>query len=78
MPARDAPEAADRRDGEPIVKTKVDPTAENEVELTVEIPAETVQRAYDRLVAKVRGDMQLPGFRKGRVPMALVIQPRMG
>jgi len=56
------------------VKTKVDPTAENEVQLTVEIPAEAVQKAYDRLVAKVRGEMALPGFRKGRVPMALVIQ----
>ncbi len=56
------------------MKTKVDPTAENEVQLTVEIPAEAVQKAYDRLVAKVRGEMVLPGFRKGRVPMALVIQ----
>jgi len=56
------------------VKTKVDPTAENEVQLTVVIPAEAVQKAYDRLAAKVRGEMVLPGFRKGRVPMALVIQ----
>ncbi|MCX6371646.1 MAG: trigger factor [Actinobacteria bacterium] len=56
------------------MKTKIDPTAENEVQLTVEIPAEAVQKAYDRLVAKVRGEMVLPGFRKGRVPMALVIQ----
>ena len=74
MPARDAPEAANRRDGESRVKTKVDPTAENEAQLTVEIPAETVRKAYDRLVAKVRGEMVLPGFRKGRVPMNLVIQ----
>jgi len=74
MPARDAPEAANRRDGESRVKTKVDPTAENEVQLTVEIPVETVRKAYDRLVAKVRGEMVLPGFRKGRVPMNLVIQ----
>jgi trigger factor len=74
MPARDAPEAANRRDGESRVKTKVDPTAENEVQLTVEIPAEAVRKAYDRLVAKVRGEMVLPGFRKGRVPMNLVVQ----
>jgi len=56
------------------VKTKVEPTAENEVLLTVDMPAEAVKKAYDRLVAKVRDDMQLPGFRKGRVPMALVVQ----
>ncbi len=56
------------------MKTKVDPTAENEVQLTVEIPAESVKKAYDRLVAKVRGEMVLPGFRKGRVPMDLVVR----
>jgi trigger factor len=56
------------------VKTKVNPTGENEVELSVEVPAEAVKRAYDRAVAKVRNEMQLPGFRKGRVPVNLVIQ----
>jgi trigger factor len=56
------------------VKTKVSPTGENEVELSVEVPAEAVKKAYDRAVAKVRNEMQLPGFRKGRVPVNLVIQ----
>jgi len=56
------------------VKTKVNPTGENEVELSVEVPAEDVKKAYDRTVAKIREEMQLPGFRKGRVPMNLVIQ----
>ncbi|MFA4964533.1 MAG: trigger factor [Thermoleophilia bacterium] len=56
------------------MKTKVNPTAENEVELSVEIAAEAVKRAYDRTVAKVRNEMQLPGFRKGRVPVTLVVQ----
>jgi trigger factor len=56
------------------VKTKVNPTGENEVELSVEVPAESVKKAYDRAVAKIREDMVLPGFRKGRVPVALVIQ----
>jgi trigger factor len=56
------------------VKTKVNPTGENEVELSVEVPAEAVKKAYDRAVAKVRNEMTLPGFRKGRVPVNLVIQ----
>jgi trigger factor len=56
------------------VKTKVNPTGENEVELSVEVPAEAVMKAYDRTVAKIRSEMQLPGFRKGRVPVDLVIQ----
>jgi trigger factor len=56
------------------VKTNVTPTGENEVELSVEVPVETVRKAYDRAIAKVRNEMQLPGFRKGRVPVDLVIQ----
>jgi trigger factor len=56
------------------VKTKVNPTGENEVELSVEVPAETVRKAYDRAVARIREEMQLPGFRKGRVPVDLVVQ----
>jgi trigger factor len=56
------------------VKTKVNPTGENEVELSVEVPVEAVKKAYDGAVAKVRSDMQLPGFRKGHVPVDLVIQ----
>ena len=56
------------------MKTKVSSTGENEVELSVEVPAESVKKAYDRAVSKVREEMVLPGFRKGRVPVALVIQ----
>jgi trigger factor len=56
------------------VKTKVNPTGENEVELSVEVPVEAVKKAYDRAVAKIREEMVLPGFRKGRVPVNLVIQ----
>ncbi len=56
------------------MKTKVSSTGENEVELSVEVPAEAVKKADDRAVSKVREEMQLPGFRKGRVPVALVIQ----
>jgi trigger factor len=56
------------------VKTKVNPTGENEVELSVEVPVAAVKKAYDRAVAKVREEMQLPGFRKGRVPVDLVIK----
>src|SRR5665647_3397430 len=59
MPVRDAPEADNRRDGEAIVKTKVDPTAENEVQLTVEITAEAVRKAYDRLGGDLDGQLDL-------------------
>ena len=55
------------------MKTKVKPTAENEVELSVEIPPETVKKAYDRTVSHLRGELQMPGFRKGHVPRDMVV-----
>jgi len=55
------------------VKTKVKPTAENEVELVVEIPPETVKKAYERTVSHLRGELQMPGFRKGHVPRDMVV-----
>ncbi len=55
------------------MKTNVNPTAENEVELSVEIPVEAVAKAYERTISRLRGELQLPGFRKGRVPPVLVV-----
>lgn len=56
------------------VKTEVKPGAENEVVLAVEVPADDVKRLYERTLSRLRGEMQLPGFRKGHVPQALVLQ----
>jgi len=55
------------------VKTKLNPTAENEVELSVEIPPETVKKVYERTVSQLRGELQMPGFRKGHVPRDMVV-----
>jgi trigger factor len=56
------------------VKTEVKAGAENEIVLSVEVPDADVKRLYERTVARLRGEMQLPGFRKGHVPRALVEQ----
>jgi trigger factor len=56
------------------VKTDVTPGAENEVVLAVEVEKDDVQRGYERTLARLRGELQLPGFRKGHVPRQLVIQ----
>ncbi len=56
------------------MKTEVKPGAENEVVLAVEVPADDVKRLYERTLSRLRGEMQLPGFRKGHVPQALVLQ----
>lgn len=55
------------------MKTKVEPVAENEVELSVEIPAEAVKKAYERTISALRHDLEIPGFRKGHVPRAMVV-----
>ncbi len=55
------------------MKTKVEPVAENEVELSVEIPADAVSKAYERTVSVLRNDLEIPGFRKGHVPRAMVV-----
>ena len=46
------------------MKTKVSSTGENEVELSVEVPAESVKKAYDRAISKVREEMPLPASAK--------------
>ncbi len=56
------------------MKTEVKPGAENEVVLTVEVPEDDVKRRYERTLSRLRGELQLPGFRKGHVPRALVLQ----
>ena len=55
------------------MKTKVEPVAENEVELSVEVPADAVNRAYERTISSLRLDLAIPGFRKGHVPRSMVV-----
>ena len=55
------------------MKTKVDAVAENEVELSVEVPADVVNRTYERTIASLRHELAIPGFRKGHVPRNMVV-----
>jgi trigger factor len=59
------------------VKTDVKPSAENEVVLTVEVPAESVKKMYERTLSRLQRETNMPGFRKGHVPRQLVLQ-RLG
>lgn len=49
----------------------------NIVELRVEVPQEQVAKALDKAYLKVRKDIALPGFRKGRVPRN-ILEKRFG
>jgi trigger factor len=55
------------------VKTEVKSVAENEVMLEVEVPQEEVQRSYERTLKRLAREVSLPGFRKGKVPIQMVI-----
>jgi trigger factor len=59
------------------VKTEVKPAGENEVVLEIEVPRDDVRQRYERTLTRVARETQVPGFRKGRVPKAIVLQ-RLG
>ena len=59
------------------MKTDVRASAENEVVLTVEVPAEAVKKMYERTLGRLQRETNLPGFRKGHVPRPIVLQ-RLG
>jgi len=42
--------------------------------ISIEIPEEEVQSAFDEKLGKYKKDMKLPGFRPGKVPLSLVKQ----
>ncbi len=42
------------------------------VKLTVTVPKKEVKKSYDELIAQYAKTIQLPGFRKGKVPVAIL------
>jgi len=59
------------------VKTTVTELPESRVRVEVVVAPEDVARATDAAAARIGRDLKLPGFRKGKVPAAVVIG-RMG
>ena len=55
------------------MKTEVQPVAENEVMVSVEVPQDEVDRRYERTLTRVAREASLPGFRKGRVPKQIIV-----
>jgi len=60
-----------------IVKTEVKPVAENEVELAVEVPTDDVKAKFEKTLAKLARETNVPGFRKGKVPKQIILS-RLG
>jgi trigger factor len=49
----------------------------SQIGLEIEVPADVTQKAYDNAVVKLARTVNLPGFRKGKVPKQILIQ-RLG
>ncbi|MEB3225024.1 MAG: trigger factor [Synechococcus sp.] len=49
----------------------------SQIGLEIEVPADVTQKAYDETVRKLARTINLPGFRKGKVPKQILIQ-RLG
>jgi trigger factor len=54
--------------------TNVEELAENKVKLTVDVPAHDVHHAVEHAATDLAQSVRIPGFRKGKVPMPLLVQ----
>jgi trigger factor len=59
------------------VKSDVETLSPTRVKLTVEVPFEELQPALDAALQRIASQVNIPGFRKGKVP-ARVIEQRFG
>src|SRR5213593_1743804 len=55
------------------VETQVEELPENRVRLTVEVPRDVVQHAVEHAASDLAGSVKIPGFRKGKVPLPVLI-----
>ena len=56
------------------MQTSVTELPESRVRVDVDVEAGAVDRAVEKAAARMGGEMRIPGFRKGKVPGALVVQ----
>jgi trigger factor len=55
------------------MQTQVEELAEGKVRLDVEVPTSDIQHAIDHAASDLAGSLKIPGFRKGRVPMPVLL-----
>jgi trigger factor len=59
------------------VKATVEELPESKVRMTVEVPSGDMKHAIDHAASDLAGSLKIPGFRKGKVPMP-VLMARVG
>ena len=52
---------------------RVEELPENKVRLSVDVPAHDVQHAVEHAASDLSGSVKIPGFRKGKVPMPVLV-----
>ena len=55
------------------VDTQVEELPENKIRLSVEVPVDDVRHAVDHAASDLAGSVKIPGFRKGKVPMPVLV-----
>jgi trigger factor len=55
------------------VQARVEELPENKVRLTVEVPSHDVQHAVEHAASDLSASVKIPGFRKGKVPMQVLV-----
>jgi trigger factor len=55
------------------MQTQVEELPENRVRLTVDVPSHDVQHAIEHAASDLAGNVKIPGFRKGHVPLPVLV-----
>src|ERR671935_3272492 len=55
------------------METQVEELADNRVRLQVEVPSDDVRHAVEHAASDLAESMKIPGFRKGHVPMPVLL-----
>lgn len=55
------------------MQTQLEELADNKVRLTVEVPSHDVQHAVEHAASDLAEQVKIPGFRKGKVPMPVLV-----
>ncbi len=56
-----------------LVQAQVEEVSENRVRLTVEVPGHDVKHAVEHAASDIAESVKIPGFRKGKVPMPVLV-----
>src|SRR5205085_9628706 len=69
---RASPRATPSMRGEPPVKSAVETLSPTRAKLTVEVPFEELKPSLDKAYKTIAQQINVPGFRRGKVPAAVI------